>query len=67
MNTLDCIKMAMTTMANVTHEKYGSHSYACGTLESMFCAAIADMPKHKQREILISINRVINATIPALV
>jgi hypothetical protein len=38
--------------SRVTVSHFESHSYACGAFEAMLSHVVADLPKHKQAEIL---------------
>jgi hypothetical protein len=45
----------MTTLkqfSEVSYNKYGSHSYAAGALESSLASIVADLPRHKQAELI---------------
>ena len=58
------IKQTYSQVSRITNEfcdasyaKYGSFSHACGSLESMLVMLIADLPKHKQAELLTSLTQ----------
>jgi hypothetical protein len=38
--------------SKVTRLHYDSYAYACGAYESILASIVADLPKHKQAEVL---------------
>ena len=42
---------------DASYDKHGSFSHACGALESMLALVIADMPRHKQAELIATLTR----------
>lgn len=38
--------------SSVTRAHYDSYAFACGAYESILSAIVADLPKHKQAEVL---------------
>ena len=48
----DEIKSALTSFIGATYQKFDSHSYATGYMESLLVSILVDMPRHKQVEVL---------------
>ena len=38
--------------SKVTRDEFDSYAFACGAYESMLAGIVADLPKHKQAEVL---------------
>jgi len=55
--TYSDIARVTNQFCEVSYEKYGSYSHACGALESMLALLIADQPKHKQAELMETLTR----------
>lgn len=46
------VNSKLQEFADVTYEKYSNYAYACGAFQSQLSHAIADMPAHKQNEMI---------------
>jgi hypothetical protein len=52
----DEIKSALTSFIGATYQKFDSHSYATGYLESLLASVLVDLPRHKQVEVLTQLH-----------
>jgi hypothetical protein len=50
--TREQINTALNEFADTTRAHFGSYSYATGALQSQLTTLLADMPRHKQAEVL---------------
>lgn len=50
--TYSDITATLKQFSEATYNKYGSHSYAAGALESSLASLVADLPRHKQVEFI---------------
>lgn len=50
--TPELIRATLNDFADASYHKYGSHSHAAGYMQSMLVGLIADLPKHKQAELM---------------
>jgi hypothetical protein len=46
------IALELRETSKVCMETKGSYSYVCGTYESIIADVVADLPKHKQAEVM---------------
>lgn len=51
----DQIKVELTLFADASHAKYQSHAYAAGYYESLLAVIMAELPVHKQLELVTQI------------
>lgn len=56
------ISTVLNEFIEVTHKHYGSMAYGAGVLQSQLAAVTADLPKHKQAEVLRIIQAVTDMT-----
>jgi hypothetical protein len=53
------LSVEMKNFAAATREHYGSHAFACGFLESSLANVLADLPAHKQMELVRAMQKTI--------
>jgi len=50
--TREQINKVLDTFVETSYEHWGFYSYSAGALQSQLTTLLADMPKHKQAEVL---------------